>query len=98
MYPGIANIFGSLTGSKVYASNLVDGFNRYVDEYGDVKNSMNSWLNDSNNIHWADYVRLAPGMENAWNLETWDTTTGRRKPTQARSRKTAALPPPHRPR
>jgi hypothetical protein len=80
MYPGIANIFGSLTGSKVYASNLVDGFNRYVDEYGDVKNSMNSWLNDSNNIHWADYVRLAPGMENAWNLETWDTTTGRRKP------------------
>jgi hypothetical protein len=47
MYPGNSNILGSSTGSKVYASNLVDGFNRYTDEYADVKNSMNSWLNDS---------------------------------------------------
>jgi len=80
MYPGSSNILGTATGSKVYASNLVDGFNLYVDEYQDVKSSMNSWLNDSSNIHWADYVRLNSGLENAWNLETWDTTTGERKP------------------
>lgn len=77
MYPGNSNILGSSTGSKVYASNLVDGFNRYTDEYGDVKNAMNAWLNDSSNIHWADYVRLNPGLEQAYINETWDTKKGK---------------------
>ena len=80
MYPGSSDILGGSTGSKVYGSTLVDGFSRYVDEYVDVKNNMSSWLYNSSNIHWADYVKLNPGLEDAWNNETWDTTTGGRKP------------------
>jgi hypothetical protein len=68
MYPGNSNVLGGSTEGDVYTSNLVSGFSRYIDEYSDVKEGLNTWLNDSNNIHWADYVRLNPDLERDWSL------------------------------
>jgi hypothetical protein len=68
MYPGNSNVLGGWTEGDVYTSNLVSGFSRYIDEYSDVKGGLNTWLNDFNNIHWADYVRLNPDLERDWSL------------------------------
>jgi len=67
MYPGNANVLGESTEGDVYESNLVNGFSRYVDEYSDVQDGLNTWLNDDNNIHWGDYVRLNPDLERDWS-------------------------------
>jgi len=72
-YPGYQNAYGQATGGDVYISSLPDGFSQYVDQYSDIANNYNSWVNDSSNIHWADYVRLNKDLEKAY----WDTRTSK---------------------
>ena len=68
-YPGYQNAYGGSTGGDVYISSLSDGFSRYVDQYSDIASNYNAWVNDSSNIHWADYVRLNGDLEQAYWFE-----------------------------
>jgi len=48
-------------------------FSDYVSTYGDLKNGYNSWLNNRNNIHWAQYVDVNPDLSAAWRAENAKT-------------------------
>jgi hypothetical protein len=57
---------GKIGGSYVFSTYYPDAFTNYTNQYSDIQNAYNSWLYDSRNVHWADYVRLNSNLEQYW--------------------------------
>lgn len=48
-------------------------YSDYLNDYSDLKDSYNNWLNNQNNIHWSDYVNASPDLLSAWSAENVKT-------------------------
>lgn len=63
------NYGGKVDGSYVFSTYYPEAFANYTNQYSDINQQYNSWLYDNANIHWADYVRLNPGLEQTWQRD-----------------------------